>query len=393
MPDLSDFEVPLPAELQSLTGEEISDENITSVPKPLAPLPNIIHVPDLLKPLDSNVPNTNVEGVQIAHVGRDAGLTGDLQATYLRLPPGTRTTRPVAQRLGDSITYCISGRGLLWQNGWTFPMNTSDAVGWKAGTGITHTIINDSNHDGSSGEDLLLLVAHEVKQDESFSYPLDPEMDETTLSAEGKSLWKDAPVQGEFGPHPGIPSVSNKRGNQYIPEPQKGYRPSNIVNAIAELDSIGDGDMFANATSLSQETGLSGRFGCNFEVPPPGARSSDPHAHSLEDELVYIVSGTGLVWLNGHVHPVREGDAVGFPGGTGIAHNFINDSNANGEEGEPLILWIIGQNKSKIGDMVYYPLHTAKENKFKRWWAGEPFKRNSRPLPFTYNLDLRLSQV
>ena len=117
-------------------------------------------------------------------------------------------------------------------------------------------------------------MAHEANDNESFSYPLNSEIDETVLSAEGKSLWKDAPIQGEFGPHPGVPSVSPERGNMSIPEPQKGYRPSNIVNAIAELDAIGEGELFANATSLSQETGLSGRFGCNFEVPPPGTRSS-----------------------------------------------------------------------------------------------------------------------
>lgn len=89
----------------------------------------------------------------------------------------------------------------------------------------------------------------------------------------------------------------------------------------------------------------------------------------MEDELVYIVSGNGLVWLNGHVQPVREGDAVGFPGGTGIAHCFINDSNANGEEGEPLILWIIGQNRRLEGDLVHYPLHPEKQHQ--RHWTGE----------------------
>lgn len=275
-------------------------------------------------------------------------------------------------------------------------------MGWKGGTGVAHTIINDSNHDGSAGQDLILLVAHEVSDDESFSYPLNPEIDETFLSEEGKSLWKDPPVHGELGPHPGVPSVSPERGNMSIPEPQKGYRPSNVVNAIAELDAIGEGELFANATSLSQETGLSGRFGCNLEVPPPGTRSSggtatlflplgtnfmpcvfqDPHAHSLEDELVYIVSGNGLVWLNGHVHSVREGDAVGFPGGTGIAHNFINDSNANGTEGEPLILWIIGQNRFKEGDLVYYPLRAGETITSKRWWAGRSISNQQHALVY-----------
>ena len=98
--------------------------------------------------------------------------------------------------------------------------------------------------------------------------------------------------------------------------------------------------------------------------------SQDPHAHSLEDELVYVVSGNGLVWLNGHIHPVGEGDAVGFPGGTGIAHNFINGSYANDAEREPLILWIIGQNQTKDRDLVYYPLRAGMKITSKRWWAG-----------------------
>ena len=57
---------------------------------------------------------------------------------------------------------------------------------------------------------------------------------------------------------------------------------------------------------------------------------------------------------------------MGFPAGTGIAHTFINDSNAGGEPGEPLVLWIIGHNKVKQGDMVHYPIHSRN-----RVWPGE----------------------
>lgn len=293
MPDMTEFDVPLPPELQNMHEVGQLKHTVDETPVPLASPPSVIHVPGPLKPLESIYPGPSFEGIQVVHLGREAGLSGTMQATYLRLPPGTRTTRmhslfkafsyeyssilipdPVAQRLGDSLTYCISGQGLLWQNGWTFHFVATDAVGWKGGTGIAHTIINDSNHDGSAGQDLVLLIAHEVQEDDSFTFPLNPEIDETMLSAEGNSLWKDAPIQGELGPHPGVPSVSPERGNMSIPEPQKGYRPSNVVNAIAELDAIGEGELFANATSLTQETGLSRRFGCNFEVPPPGTRSS-----------------------------------------------------------------------------------------------------------------------
>ncbi|KAF8517742.1 RmlC-like cupin domain-containing protein [Hysterangium stoloniferum] len=363
MPNFSEFFVPLPAELQTNTEDE------EPLPPTLSEPPRMIHVPDLLKEMDPNDLPSFSSGIQVVHIGRETGLTGEMQATYLRLPPGTRTTRPVAQRLGDVVTYCISGRGLLWQNGWTFPFNATDAVGWKGGTGTTHTIINDSNSDGSQGEDLVLITAQEVKQGELFYYPLDQEV---KADIENQLLWMDPPPQGESGPHPGTPSISLEGGKTSLPDPVLAYRPSNVINTIAELDAIGEGEMFANATSITQETGLSGRFGCNFEVPPPGARSSEPHAHSLEDELVYIVSGNGIVWINGHVEQVREGDAVGFPGGTGIAHNFINDSNTDGKEGDPLMLWIIGQNRAREGDLVYYPLKASQPITSKRWWTNCP---------------------
>ena len=41
-----------------------------------------------------------------------------------------------------------------------------------------------------------------------FSYPLNPEIDKAVPNPEGKTLLADAPVIGEFGPHPGVPSVS-----------------------------------------------------------------------------------------------------------------------------------------------------------------------------------------
>ncbi|GJJ08165.1 hypothetical protein Clacol_002373 [Clathrus columnatus] len=364
MPDLSEFSIPLPSSFKEEFDQPIE-------PPPLAPLPNILHVQTLLKPYDEiNDPSPSLQGLQVFHMGRETGLTGEMQAMYVRLPPGTRLSRPVAHQLGDVIVYCISGSGLLWQNGWTFPFNTTDAVGWKAGTGITHTIINDTNADGGVGEDINLLIAYEDKLLESNYYPLDQEF----ATSSGKSIWKDPPPQGDLGPHPGVPSLSPERGNLTIPPVQLKYRPSNVVNTITELDGIGEGELFANATSLSQETALSGRFGCNFEVPPPGARSSEPHAHSLEDELVYVVSGSGNVWLNGHVSPVNEGDVIGFPAGTGIAHCFINDSNANGEEGNPLMLWILGQNRVREGDLVFYPLkvNEAANVASKRWWPNAP---------------------
>ena len=86
-------------------------------------------------------------------------------------------------------------------------------------------------------------MAHEVNIDESFSYPLNPEIDKVVSNAGGKTLLTDAPVIGEFGPNPGVPSVLPEQVNLSIPELQKGYHLRNVVNAIAELDAIGEGEL------------------------------------------------------------------------------------------------------------------------------------------------------
>lgn len=62
---------------------------------------------------------------------------------------------------------------------------------------------------------------------------------------------------------------------------------------------------------------------------PPGRRTSFTHAHSDEEELVYVLRGTCHVHLledGGEPREIalRAGHAVSFPAGTGIAHCFVN---------------------------------------------------------------------
>lgn len=93
MPDMTEFDVPLPPELQNTHEEDYAENTSDVTPSPLTSPPSVMHVPDLFKPLESTDSGPSFEGIQIVHLGREAGLEGTMQATYLRLPPGTRTTR------------------------------------------------------------------------------------------------------------------------------------------------------------------------------------------------------------------------------------------------------------------------------------------------------------
>jgi uncharacterized cupin superfamily protein len=64
----------------------------------------------------------------------------------------------------------------------------------------------------------------------------------------------------------------------------------------------------------------------HYEILPPGRRTSFPHAEHDEEELIFVLEGTPDVWIDGEMFRLTEGDAVGFPSGTGIAHTFINDT-------------------------------------------------------------------
>ncbi|WP_282609559.1 cupin domain-containing protein [Pelagibius sp. Alg239-R121] len=119
------------------------------------------------------------------------------------------------------------------------------------------------------------------------------------------------------------------------------------------------------AAALGNMLGLE-RLGVNHETLPPGGRSSVPHAHSHEEEFVYVVSGCPDLWIDGDLHPLQPGDAAAFPAGTGIAHSVINNSK------EEVRILIVGENHS--ADRVVYPVNP--ETPHSRPWRDAP----SRPL-------------
>jgi uncharacterized cupin superfamily protein len=54
----------------------------------------------------------------------------------------------------------------------------------------------------------------------------------------------------------------------------------------------------------------------------PGARSSPVHSHGAEEELFYVLRGSGLLWQDGATHEVAAGDAICALAG-GPAHTLI----------------------------------------------------------------------
>ena len=75
--------------------------------------------------------------------------------------------------------------------------------------------------------------------------------------------------------------------------------------------------------SLGDLFGLT-NFGVNLTRLTPGSVSSLLHAHSHQDEFIYILEGQPtLVTITGET-PLKPGMCAGFKGGTGVGHHLIN---------------------------------------------------------------------
>ena len=70
-------------------------------------------------------------------------------------------------------------------------------------------------------------------------------------------------------------------------------------------------------------------LGYSYDVVPPGKRSCPFHSHRAEEEMFFIVKGTGLLRYGNETRKVRAGDFICCPvGGPETAHQLINDSDA-----------------------------------------------------------------
>jgi uncharacterized cupin superfamily protein len=70
-------------------------------------------------------------------------------------------------------------------------------------------------------------------------------------------------------------------------------------------------------------------LGYSYDVVPPGKRSCPFHSHRGEEEMFFILRGSGLLRYGSDTRPIRAGDVICCPtGGPETAHQIINDSDA-----------------------------------------------------------------
>ena len=122
----------------------------------------------------------------------------------------------------------------------------------------------------------------------------------------------------------------------------------NIEELELELQPQHHGERFAaDMAQAGPRTGAR-KLGCRLTVVPPGKSAWPFHAHLVNEEMVFVIEGEGVLRLAGGEQPLRAGDVVALPpGGAEAAHEIINRST------RPLKYWCVSTMEEP--DIGLYP--------------------------------------
>lgn len=239
-------------------------------------------------------------------------------ASHFLVPPGARQMPVHVHGDEEEIFYVLGGQGLSWQRDSACPVSAGDVIVHPPGR-APHTFL--------AGDQGLELLAFGSGSDTSITY----------LPRAGV-MWCGPRWVPVDAPHP----FKAEAAAGALQPPAPGERPANVV-ALSTLDRGRFPQLEFRA--LGRAAGAQ-KAGLNHVTLPPGAEGAPLHCHALEEELFYILHGAGTLRLGDDEHPLRGGDIVARPPGTGVAHQLVA-----GDAGLAYLVY----GTREPGDSVYYP--------------------------------------
>jgi len=107
------------------------------------------------------------------------------------------------------------------------------------------------------------------------------------------------------------------------------------VREIAPFDYRFDGSIGGQMTDVGRNIG-SANIGLMIQTVPPGNFSSRRHRHLFQEEILVVMSGSGMLHHGDERQRVEGGDAVCYLPGDPEAHTFENNGSV------PLVIWAFG---------------------------------------------------
>lgn len=107
------------------------------------------------------------------------------------------------------------------------------------------------------------------------------------------------------------------------------------MKPVINLDELSFDDVEDNGVFTSRRAFIGERIGArdlgyNLTVVPPGKVQCPFHSHHGEEEMFFILAGTGELRFGTERYPLRANDVIACPtGGADVAHQIINTGTAN----------------------------------------------------------------
>jgi uncharacterized cupin superfamily protein len=268
------------------------------------------------------IPSRTVAEGDIAFDRRRIGPVAGTQrigVSWYEVPPGKRQMPVHVHGEEEEIFYVLAGGGLAWQKGEACAIGPGDVIVHRP-NGRPHTLL--------AGDAGMTVLAFDSGSESGFSF----------LPRAGV-MWAGPRWVPLDAPHPFRAEGLAGPLERPVVDPDQ-PRPANVVG-LRELET--------GRPSRLRALGRAGgavKAGLNHVTLPAGATGPPPHVHSLEEELFYVLAGSGTVTLGADEHPLTAGDIVARPPATGVAHSV-----RAGPDGLTYLVY----GTREAGDSVYYP--------------------------------------
>jgi uncharacterized cupin superfamily protein len=250
-------------------------------------------------------------------LGPAAG-TARIGASWFEVPAGRRQMPVHVHGEEEEIFYVLAGGGLGWEKGEAYEVGEGDAIVHRP---------NRRPHTFLAGDRGLTLLAFDSGSESQLSF----------LPRAGV-MWAGPRWVPLDGPHP----FKAEALAGPVPRPAPGPRPDNVVH----LRDVAAGPFpGAEVRALGAAAGAV-KAGLNHARLQPGTAGAPPHVHALEEELFYVLAGSGTLTLDGDTYRLTAGDIVARPPATGVAHSITA-----GDDGITYLVY----GTREPGDSVYYP--------------------------------------
>ena len=122
-----------------------------------------------------------------------------------------------------------------------------------------------------------------------------------------------------------LAKVPDRQEEVAVPRGSRVFRPADVPesNASSYPLEFRKSQRKRYNRRLSDFGGLK-NYGVNLIRVAPGGQSSARHAHSKQDEFVYVVEGELVLVTDAGRETVGPGMCIAFPAGTGDGHHFLN---------------------------------------------------------------------